>query len=471
LITVDEFADRNVAVLGLGRTGLAAARSLIAGGAHVQAWDDNEAQRNLAAYEGIPIVDLSRRDLADLAALILSPGIPHTLPRPHHIVSLVQACDVPILSDIELYARKLARMPKDTRPKVIGITGTNGKSTTTALITHILKSNRLDARSAGNIGRAVLDLPAPRMGQIHVIELSSYQLELTSSLACDVAVLLNLSPDHLDRHGDMEIYQKIKTVIFSNQHSEQLAIIGMDDERCARVMANMVDTQHQVVGISASQMLSQGVYAVGGKLYDSSNRYPKMLADLSQAPGLQGPHNWQNAAAAYAACRHLGVSSQKIRLAFETFRGLPHRTENLGMIDNIRCVNDSKATNGEATAQALSSYDNIYWIAGGIAKKDGLLPTFPFMKSIRKAYLFGQDGAGFAKELHNRCDTDTYLTMDQAFASALMDAQKSSDPEPVILLSPACASFDQFTDFEARGDAFRKLCDAARRLSHDRGAA
>ncbi|MBL4597310.1 MAG: UDP-N-acetylmuramoyl-L-alanine--D-glutamate ligase [Robiginitomaculum sp.] len=461
MIKIDEFSGKTMAVLGLSRTGLAVAKALINGGASVVAWDDNEAARETAELAGIPIVDLSRRDLADLTALVLSPGIAHTFPTPHHVVSLAKACRVPIWGDVELLGRALNALPASSRPKVIGITGTNGKSTTTALVTHILRSAHLDAHSGGNIGRACLDLPPLRQGQFLVLELSSYQLELSCSLRCDVAALLNLSPDHLERHGGMENYQQAKAMIFANQNPTDLAVIGADDAPSNVILSDVGDGPQQVCAISTSQVLCSGVYVLGAKLMDGRGSQAREIADLAQAPGLRGQHNWQNAAAAFAITSHLGLSDQQIANGLYSFAGLQHRMEPLGKLGPILFVNDSKATNIEAAATALSSYSNIYWIAGGRAKAGGLEALRPYLPNVRKAYLIGEAAKQFDEELKGSCPAKRCGTLEKAFTAAAHDALQSSMPDPVVLLSPACASFDQFTDFEARGDAFRELVDTA----------
>ncbi len=457
MIQIDEFAGKHIAVLGLGRTGLAAAKALRAGGAHVLAWDDGQVGRDAAQALNIPLCDLSRRDLSDLGALVLSPGIAHTLPNPHRIVALAKACSIPIISDIEIFARALARFPKARRPKLVGITGTNGKSTTTVLLTHILQQAHIDAHCGGNIGRACLDLPAFRSGQVHVLELSSYQLELTRSLHCDAAVLLNISPDHLERHGDMENYQNAKAHIFTNQTDQDIAIFGVDDPCSMSMLSEQNTNPVQTCAISVNGALSHGIYVVGGQLMDARDGPVTQIADLRRAQGLRGAHNWQNAAAAYAIARHLGVASKTIISALYSFGGLAHRMENLGQIGSVQVVNDSKATNADAATRALASFSNIYWIAGGQAKEDDLTSVLPFLDRVQHTYLIGQDGPKMAKTLKEHGQTHICKTLNRAFAAAIKDAKASEKPDPVLLFSPACASFDQFTDFEARGDAFRAL--------------
>jgi UDP-N-acetylmuramoylalanine--D-glutamate ligase len=442
--------------MGLGRTGLSAAKSLILGGAKVVAWDDNEKTRKAAAAAGIECQDLCKRDWSDIAALILSPGIAHPHPKPHHVAELARAVNVPILGDTELFAQAINAIPKDDRPMVFGITGTNGKSTTTMLFTHILRECGHDAHAGGNIGTACLDLPAPQKGMVYVLELSSYQLELTQSLHCDGAILLNISPDHLDRHGGFEGYVAAKRRIFDHQTQNDVAIISMDDTACQRLcMHYKVQNAAQMVPISAQGMLSRGFSAVAGKLYESDGHATHMRADISAAPALKGTHNGQNAAAAFAAARHVGVSAEGIATAMQSFASLAHRMEVVGMLGGVMFVNDSKATNADAVRQALGAYENVYWIAGGQAKSGGLNDLAGAFDTVKTAFLIGEAQEAFAKQLKGKVKADLCGTLDVAAARAYEAARQSDAPDPVVLLSPACASFDQFSDFMARGDAFR----------------
>ena len=348
MIPITEYAGRDVAVYGLGRTGLAAARALKAGKAKVHAWDDNEASRAKAEAEGIPVSDLNKRDWQNFAALVLSPGIPLTHPQPHRLVRLAQMTNVPVVGDMELFARAVQSLPERGRPKIIGITGTNGKSTTTALIGHILKECGLDVHVGGNIGTGVLDLPALSANAYYVLELSSYQLDLTKSLHCDVSVLLNMSPDHLDRHGDMDGYVAAKKRIFRNQGRGDTAVIGIDDHYTQAIAMGLAGSgEMRLARISSEFALGRGVSAVDGKLFDSLSNNAVRVGDLGESATLPGRHNWQNAAAAYAACRALGLDPGRIFGAILTFPGLAHRMEQVGEIDGVRFVNDSKATNAQ----------------------------------------------------------------------------------------------------------------------------
>jgi UDP-N-acetylmuramoylalanine--D-glutamate ligase len=457
VITIGDYAGRDVAVFGLGRTGLSAAQALTAGGARVLAWDDDAKNRAAAEAAGTPVSDINARDWRDFAALVLSPGVPLTHPKPHRVVELAQAVGVPIVGDVELFARAVNALSPTVRPKVIGITGTNGKSTTSALIAHILTACGKDARLGGNIGRAVLDLPPIHAGAYYVLELSSYQLDLTRSLRCDVAVWLNLSPDHLDRHGDMKGYLTAKKRILMNQGAQDWAVIGADDPYCARVCTELTAAGgRQVAAISSGQALANGVCVVGGRVYDALSGRAQAAMDQDQAPALPGRHNGQNLAAAYAAARVLGLAPRAIADAIASFPGLEHRLERAGTVKGVRFVNDSKATNADAAAQALSVYPRIYWIAGGQAKEGGIAPLARYMPQVAKAYLIGEAAYDFASFLDGKAAYAIMGDLESAVRRAYADAAAAREPDPVVLLSPACASFDQFKDFEDRGRAFKR---------------
>jgi UDP-N-acetylmuramoylalanine--D-glutamate ligase len=461
MIPITEFKGRDVAVFGLARTGMAAARALVAGGARVHAWDDSDVTRAKAEAAGIPISDINSRDWRSFAALVLSPGVPLTFPEPHRVVTLAEATGVPIVSDIELFARAVNAMPATQRPKLIGVTGTNGKSTTSALIAHILKEAGKDVRLGGNIGDAILEQPPLHAGAYYVIELSSFQLDLTSSLRLDVAVWLNTTPDHLDRHGDMNAYVAAKKRVFLNQGAADWAVIGVDDLYCARICTELTRAAVQhVAPISSGQALGRGVSALDGKIIDALSGRSEVVAELVGAPALAGKHNAQNAAAAYAATRALGVDHRIIAQAFTTFAGLPHRLERSGTIGGVRFVNDSKATNANAAAQALAVYPRVYWVAGGVAKEGGIEDLEPFFPRIAKAYLIGQSAGDFADTLRGKVAVAMSGNLEAAVKMAFADAKASGEPHPVVLLSPACASFDQFKSYEDRGDQFKKIVAA-----------
>lgn len=460
MIPITEYAGKDVAVYGLGRTGLAAARALKAGKARVHAWDDSEETRAKAEAAGIPLSDLNKRDWQSFAALVLSPGIPYRFPQPHRLVRLAQMTNVPVVGDMELFARAVQKLPERARPKVIGITGTNGKSTTTALIGHILKECGMDARIGGNIGTGVLDMAPLHANAYYVLELSSYQLDLVKSLHCDVAVFLNISPDHLDRHGGMKGYVDAKRRIFLNQQPGDTAVIAVDDTITQTLAMDLAARGGvRVSQVSSEFALGRGVSAVNGNLFDSLGGNAVKVGDLSEAPALPGRHNFQNAAAAYAACRALGIDPARIYAAIRTFPGLAHRMEQVGEIEGVRFVNDSKATNAQAAEQALRAYSKVYWIAGGVPKAEGIGPLSPLFNRVAKAYLIGDAADAFARTLDGAAEYEKCGTLDKAVANAYRDARASGDENPIVLLSPACASFDQFKDFEARGDAFRDIVE------------
>lgn len=454
MIPVAAFANREVAVFGLARSGLASARALAAGGARVLAWDDSAEKRAAAEAVGVATTDFNTRGWGGLAALVLSPGVPLTHPEPHRLVNLARATGVPIIGDIELFARAVNEAPANARAKVIGVTGTNGKSTTTALIGHILAEAGKDVRIGGNIGQAVLDLAPPHGGAYYVLELSSYQLDLTHTLRCDVAVWLNLSPDHLERHGDMEGYIAAKKRIFRNQQGDDVAVIGVDDEVSADMCTEaMAAGGASVAPISARLALSRGYCAIGDKIFDATGPRAEAIADLAGAPALKGRHNAQNAAAAVAAARALKIDPRTIARALETFPGLPHRLESAGEIAGVRFINDSKATNADAAAQALAVYPRVHWIAGGVAKEGGIESLARFFPRIARAYLIGAAAAHFEETIGDRAPVAQCGDVERAVQAAFAAAR--GEEAPIVLFSPACASFDQFSDFEARGDAFK----------------
>ena len=455
MIPVRGFEGKTVAVFGLARTGLAAARALQAGGATVALWDERPAAREAAIAEGFELTDLSSADWWSFSALLLSPGVPLTHPTPHWTVERAKAAGVEVLGDIELFARAVNAAPEHKRPKVVTITGTNGKSTTTALIAHICASAGRDTRIGGNFGFGVLGLEDMHGGAVYVLELSSYQLDLTSSLKPDVAILLNISPDHLDRHGGMDGYVAAKRRVLLNQGKGDTAVIGVDDPYGQRVCTEVVAANRRtIVPISSSKAIGRGVYVLQGLLYDATGERAVEIADLLRARSLPGRHNWQNAAAAYSAARGLGLTAEEAAEGLMTFPGLAHRMETVGQLGRVRFVNDSKATNADAARQAMGSYPKFYWIAGGQPKEggiDGLSDLFP---RIEKAYLIGEAAPDFADALAGKADAVECGTLERAVQRAYADAAATGQ-DAVVLLSPACASFDQFSDFEARGEAFR----------------
>jgi UDP-N-acetylmuramoylalanine--D-glutamate ligase len=450
MLAVPSMHDRTVAVLGLGRSGLSVCRALAESGARVWAWDDAYERRAGAAAAGTPIVDLALCNWARVDRLVLSPGIAHRYPRPHRVVRLARDAGVEVLGDIELLAEN---QPKR---RIVGITGTNGKSTTTALVGALLRAAGIGVQVGGNIGLPVLDLWPKPCDDIYVLELSSYQLELTEHLACAVAVILNLTPDHLDRHGGMAGYVEAKKRIFRNQGANDWAVIGVDDAY-GQALVSELARDRRVLPVVVGRRLERGVYVMDGLLHDAIDAPAREVADLRPIPSLQGAHNWQNAAAAYAAVRALGVAPETIAAGLHQFAGLAHRMEQVGVVAGVRYVNDSKATNPEAAARALACFDRIYWIAGGRPKEGGLDPVWPFLDRVRHAYLIGEAAPRFAEALAGRVACSRSGDLASAFAAATAAARRDAGAEPVVLLTPACASFDQFTDFEARGEAFKAL--------------
>jgi len=459
MIPIQSYQGRRVAVFGLGRTGIATAKALEAGGASVSCWDDSELSRERAAEQGLTLDDLNRRDWGDIAVLVLSPGVPLTHPKPHRVVELAQAVGAPVIGDTELFAMALNALPPARRPKLVGITGTNGKSTTTALIGHILNETGRPAIVGGNIGDAILAQDPPRPGLHYVLELSSYQIDLTRTLACDVAILLNISPDHIDRHGDFANYFAAKQRLFEMQEPGGKAVIGIDDDETNAFFSRLRlrRPEEDVVPISAGRVFARGVYALGGRVYDALDGASHPVVDLQKAPALPGRHNAQNVAAAIAAVRLLGVSGRAAAKAVESFPGLAHRLQRVAQQDGVLYVNDSKATNGQAALQALNSYADIYWIAGGRPKDDGLDAVRPALGRVTKAYLIGEAEDRFARELEGQVSFERCGDLQTAIARATSDARAAGRSGAVVLLAPAAASFDQFTSFEARGDAFCQL--------------
>ena len=457
MIPVRAYEGKDVAVFGLGRSGISTCRALMAGGARVCAWDDNEAARKAAEAAGVPLVDLNKRDWQNFACLVLSPGIPLRYPEPHRFVKMAQMVSVPVIGDMELFARAVADLKEFERPRIVGITGTNGKSTTTALIGHILKQSGKDVRVGGNIGVGVLDLDRLHSGAIYVLELSSYQLDLAETLRCDVAVMLNLSPDHLTRHGGMDGYVSAKRRIFRNQTPHDWAIIGVDDTR-SQIMCTQLSSEglRKVMPVSAEYGLGRGVSVLDGQLCDAMFGRVSPPISISKARALPGRHNQQNAAAAYAACRALGLEPADILAAMDTFPGLPHRLETIGTLEGVRFINDSKATNAQAAEQALRAFPDSWWIVGGRPKEDGIDDLVPLFSGIKKAYLIGESTEAFARVLTGKLEHEKCRTLDVAVEAAFRDAKASGLPGAVVLFSPACASFDQFKDFEQRGEAFRQ---------------
>jgi UDP-N-acetylmuramoylalanine--D-glutamate ligase len=454
MITVTGFRNQSVFVFGMARSGLAAAKALNAGGARALCWDDNAASREAAEKAGLMLQEPDAADWSQIAALILAPGVPLTHPKPHRVVDLARDADVEVIGDTELFFRAV----KSSGAKIIGITGTNGKSTTTALIGHLLNRMGYEAEVGGNIGRAVLELAPPSPSRAYVLELSSYQLDLTPSCHPDVAVLLNITPDHLDRHGTMERYAAAKEGIFARQVRGDTAVTGVDDSYSAAICTRVMSRPGPHVSpVSVGKVLGRGVYVIDGRLYDGEGAAAREIRDLRTLTHLPGAHNWQNAAAAYAACAPLVKDTKQLAMHLSSFPGLEHRMEQVGRIGKVLFVNDSKATNADAASKALASYKNIYWIAGGKSKDGGATGLDVYRDHVTRAYLIGASANQFHQQLAGAMETSVDGTLETAMRHALRDAMASDAPSPVVMLSPACASFDQFKDFEHRGAEFKRL--------------
>jgi UDP-N-acetylmuramoylalanine--D-glutamate ligase len=458
VIPVTAFAGKKVAVFGLGGSGLVSASALLAGGADVIAYDDNAQSVAKANAAGIPTADLRDVDWSKIAALVLAPGVPLTHPAPHWIVQLARQAGVAIIGDIELFCRERSKLAPGA--PFVAITGTNGKSTTTALIAHLAASAGLDAQLGGNIGTAILSLQPPLAGRVHVIECSSYQIDLAPSLDPSVGILINLSEDHLDRHGTMAHYAEVKERLVAGVPSNGTAIVGVDDDWCHAIADRLEHAGKRVVRISVRQALSNGLYVANGRIMRATPSGVMPIAELGGIGSLRGQHNAQNAACAAAAALALGLEPAAIQAGLRSFPGLAHRMEELGRRGAVLYVNDSKATNADSAAQALACFSDIFWIAGGKPKTGGIESLRGFFPRIRKAYLIGEAAEEFAATLSPGVPHEIDGTLDKALAAATRDAEASTAPEPVVLLSPACASFDQYRNFEVRGDAFRDLVRA-----------
>jgi UDP-N-acetylmuramoylalanine--D-glutamate ligase len=454
LIPVTTFSGRRVAVFGLGSSGLATCRALVAGGAEIAAFDDDGKKIADAARAGISIADPRHLDWSGVAALVLAPGIPLTHPAPHWVVGLARNAAKEVIGDIELYCRE--RRAHAPGSPFVAITGTNGKSTTTALITHILASAGYEAACGGNIGVPILSLEPPRAGRHHVVECSSYQIDLAPTLDPLVGILLNVSADHLDRHGTLQAYAAIKARVVTGVQAGGTAIVGVDDT-CQAVADHIEQSGRPVVRVSVRRPLPDGIYVERDRIMRAAGGTARAIAHIGGIGSLRGLHNAQNAACAAAAAQALGLSGDQIQRGLSSFPGLAHRMEQVGRRDRVLFVNDSKATNADAAARALASFSDIFWVAGGKAKSGGIDSLEGYFPRIRKAYLIGEAAAEFSKTLDGRVPHVVAGTLDRAVALAARDAEAAKLDEPVVLLSPACASFDQFANFEIRGSAFRDL--------------
>ena len=461
MIAATTFAGQRVALFGLGGSGLATARALKAGGADVAVWDDNLSAREKVVADGFAPVDLASADWSQFSSFILSPGVPLTHPEPHWTVKKARAAGVEIIGDVEIFCRERRKVAP--RTMFVAITGTNGKSTTTALTAHILREAGRDTQMGGNIGTPILSLAPLSDDRVYVIELSTFQIDLTPSLDPSIGMLLNLTPDHIDRHGTMENYAAIKERLVA---ASEIALVSVDDDFCNAIGARLraretVDDGSGVFPVSVRRQLNWGYFVDGSTLLARGADQPveesETLGNLAGIATLRGAHNAQNAIFAAAACWHCGLDEDQIARGLRSFPGLAHRMENLGKLGRVLFVNDSKATNADAAEKALLSFNDMFWIIGGKSKEGGIEPLRPLFSRVAKAYLIGAATEDFVRTLDGALPYEKCGTLDVATRAAARDAAQWQAPEPVVLLSPACASYDQFPNFEKRGDAFRSV--------------
>ena len=452
MIPVTTFAGQQVALFGLGSSGLLAARALKDGGANVVAFDDDAGKIAEAHAAGVKTQDLRNLDWTKATTLVLAPGVPLTHPQPHWTVDLARKANVEVIGDIELFCRERAKSGVDCA--LVAITGTNGKSTTTALTTHLLQSAGIDAQMGGNIGVPVLALAPFKKGRAYVLEISSYQIDLAPSLKPTVGILLNVTEDHLDRHGTIERYAAIKERLAAGVEKNGTAVIDIDDAYTRAAADRIAQSGRNVVRVSVEASLHDGYFAQGSHIMRAAAGKAQAVADLSGIGSLRGSHNAQNAACAVAACVALGVDLPAIQKGLASFPGLAHRMQQIGRKGNVLFVNDSKATNADSAAKALASFNDIYWIAGGKPKTGGIVSLAEFFPRIRKAYLIGEAAKEFAQTLDGRVAYEMSEVLSVAVEAAARDAAAAGLNEAIVLLSPACASFDQYRNFEVRGKAF-----------------
>jgi UDP-N-acetylmuramoylalanine--D-glutamate ligase len=458
MIPVTSFAGKKVAVFGLGGSGLASCHALQAGGADVIAGDDGADKLAEAAQAGVATADLRKMSWSGIAALVLTPGAPLTHPTPHWSVLRAREAGVEVIGDIELFCRERRRHAPDA--PFVAITGTNGKSTTTALIAHLMRVAGYDTQMGGNIGTAILSLEPPRKGRVHVVEMSSYQIDLSPSLDPTVGILLNLSEDHIDRHGTMAHYAEVKERLVAGVQAQGSAIVGVDDGFSRSIADRLDQSGKRVVRVSVKRPLPDGIYVEHETILRAAGGARSEIARIGGIGSLRGLHNAQNAACAAACALALGLAQDTLQNGLRSFPGLAHRMEQVGRRGNVLFVNDSKGTNADAAAHALSSFADIFWIAGGRAKQGGITSLTEFFPRIRKAYLIGEAAMEFAATLGDGVPHEISETIDVAVDHAARDAEASGLKEAVVLLSPACASFDQYRNFEIRGTRFRELVNA-----------
>jgi len=463
MIKPSSLKDSKIAIFGLGKAGISTLNALRRAAAKIYVWDDTEAAREKLKAENlkdVAVVAPEEMPWAEIKLLALSPGIPLTHPKPHKIVELANAAKCPIVCDIELLYNAC------DKAKFIGITGTNGKSTTTALTGHILEKCAVKSQVGGNIGVPVLDLEPLGNDGVYVLEMSSFQLDLIKQTHFNVSVLLNITPDHLDRHGDMQGYIKAKSHIFDNQGKDDFAIIGVDDEHSQKLYESLKAEGKiaHIIPISTKSEVAGGILVQGGVIYDNTDKNSPKKYELGDLERLPGEHNGQNIAAAFSASRAVGVPAKEIISAIKSFAGLRHRIQMAAQINCIKFINDSKATNAEASANALRAYDQIYWIAGGLSKEGGISSLEEFFPRIRHAFLIGKAQDDFAKVLDGKVPYTKCDTLAKAFETSAKKALSENVEGAVVLLSPACASWDQWPNFEVRGDAF---CDMSEKLEQE----
>lgn len=446
MIKAQAYQGQPIAVFGLARSGLSMARALSAGGARVACWDDNTARRTAAGAENLPLVNLYEADFSGFEGLALAPGVPLTHPRPHPLVDRARGAKVPIFGDPEIFARNRGCLAPH---KVAAVTGTNGKSTTASLLAHVLEKAGKPVALGGNIGKPILEMESLPKDGIYVMELSSYQIDLTHNLDCEIAILLNITPDHLDRHGSVEGYVKAKRRLFEMQGAGHTAIIGVDDAHGRKIALQL---SQAVIPVSVRDRPDGGIYVEDGMLYDARDGTAQPAGSLHGIDALRGTHNHQNAAAVYAAARTLGLGADEIFTAFCSFPGLAHRMQPVAARDGVTFVNDSKASNTDAALKSLAAWPDIHWIAGGRFKEDSPSPLLEGLQRVKHAYLIGEAAPRFAETLDGHVPHSRHDRLTDAVHAAWKHAREEGGG--TVLLAPACASFDQYSDFEERGEDF-----------------